>query len=47
MRYKYVILYTYHPDTLYLRERGCEDPWLFFEAKRSPRAKTFVRHCFK
>ena len=21
---------TYHQDTLYLYENGCEDPWLFF-----------------
>jgi hypothetical protein len=27
--------------TVYLREQGCEDPWLFFEAKRGPRAKEF------
>jgi len=32
---------TYHPDTLYLRQQGCEDPWLFFEDKRGPRAKKF------
>jgi len=25
---------NYHPDALYLREQGYEDPWLFFEAKR-------------
>jgi len=30
---------TCHPDSLYLRQQGCEDPWLFFEAKRIPRAK--------
>jgi len=24
--YKFLILDTYHPDTLYLREQGCEDP---------------------
>jgi hypothetical protein len=34
LRYKFSIL-----DSLYLREQGCEDPWLFFEAKRAPRAK--------
>jgi hypothetical protein len=37
--YKYTILNTCHPGTLYLRERECEDPWLFFEAKRGLRAK--------
>jgi hypothetical protein len=34
----------YRPDTLYLREQGCEDPCLFFEAKKGPRAKKFVKH---
>jgi len=24
---KFLILYTHHSDTLYLREPGCEDPW--------------------
>ena len=38
---KHLILDRYHPDTLYLRQQGCEDPWLFFEDKRVPRAKTF------
>jgi hypothetical protein len=30
---------TYHPDTLYLREQGCVDPWLFLEAKRGTASK--------
>jgi hypothetical protein len=34
LRYKFVVLDVYHPYTLHLREQGCEDPWLFFEAKR-------------
>jgi len=42
-RPKFVILYTYHSD-IYLRELGNEDPWLFFEAKRDPRAKQFRKH---
>ena len=37
LRYKFVILGTYHPETL--REQGYEDPWLFSEDKRCPRAK--------
>jgi hypothetical protein len=41
LRYKFLILVTYLPDTLFLREQGCEDPWLFFEDKRSPQAKEF------
>ena len=45
-RYKFVLLDTYHPNILYLREQGCEDPWLFFEAKRGPRAKKFGKHWF-
>ena len=39
MIYKFLIFDTYHPDILYLREQGCEDPWLFFEAKRGLREK--------
>jgi hypothetical protein len=33
LRYKFWILDTYHPDTLYWRKQGYEDPWLFYEAK--------------
>jgi hypothetical protein len=47
LRYNFQILDTYHPDILYLREEGCEDPWLFFEDKRGPRAKTFGKHWSK
>ena len=35
---------TYHPDRLYLREQGCEDPYLFFETKKSRRADNFGKH---
>jgi len=38
MRYKLLILDTNQPDTLYLREQLCEKSWLFFEARRGPRA---------
>jgi hypothetical protein len=34
LRYKFLILVTCHPDTLYSREQGCENMWLFFDAKR-------------
>ena len=44
MRYKILILGTYHPDTLHLVEQGCENPWLFFEAKMGPQAKPFEKH---
>jgi len=33
LKYKYLILDTHLPDILYIREQGCEDPWLFFEQK--------------
>jgi hypothetical protein len=45
LRYKFLILDTCHPDTPYLREQGCEDPSLFFEAKRGPLAQKFREHC--
>jgi len=38
-RYKFLNLDTYHPDTVYLREPGNEDRWLFGGAKRGPRVK--------
>jgi len=34
LRYTFLILDTYYTGTLYLREKGCEDPLLFFEGKR-------------
>jgi len=40
LRYNFKIFYTYLPNTLYLREQGCEDPLLFFEDKRRLRAKS-------
>ena len=39
LRYKVLSLNTYHMQTPYLREQRIEDSWLFFEAKRGPRAK--------
>jgi hypothetical protein len=47
LRYTFVILCTRHPDTIHLREQGCEDPWLFFEAKRDPRAIKFSKDCIR
>jgi hypothetical protein len=47
VRYKFLIFDIYNPDTLYLREQGCADPWLFFEAKRGPRGKMFGEHRYK
>ena len=50
LRYKFLILDAYHPDTLYLLHQRCEDLWLFFEEKRSPRAKlweTLIWHLIK
>jgi hypothetical protein len=41
LRYKFLILITYLPETPYLREQEREDPRLFFEAKRGLRAKMF------
>jgi len=33
---------TSHPNTLYLRQQGWEDTWLFFEAKGGRLAEIFV-----
>jgi len=32
--YMFLISDTCQSDTLYLRDQGCEDPWLLFETKR-------------
>jgi len=36
LSHTFLILRTSQPDNLYSREEGCEDPWLFFEAKKGP-----------
>jgi hypothetical protein len=41
VKYKFLILDTYHPETLYLHEQRCEDPWLSFEDQRVLPAKIF------
>jgi hypothetical protein len=45
LKYKFLILGTQRPDTLYLCEQGCEYTWLFLEAKRGPRATKLGKHC--
>jgi len=40
LRYTVLIFDTYHPDIIYVREQGLEDPWLLFEAKNGPRGKS-------
>ena len=42
-----LILDTYHPDILCLREQSCEDPWLLLEDHRVPPEKEFGKHFFK
>ena len=41
------MLDTCHLGTLYYCQQGCEDLWLFFEAKRGPQAKGFGKQKFK
>jgi hypothetical protein len=43
LRYKFLILDVYHPNP-YLSEQGCEDPWLFVEAKMGLKAEEFGTH---
>jgi len=47
MRYKFVILGTYHPESIYLCQQVCEGLRLFFEAHRVPRGKELGKHCSK
>jgi len=35
------ILDANHPDTLYLCEQGCEDPWLLLEAEKGLRKEVW------
>jgi hypothetical protein len=44
LRYKFLILCTYHLATLYWRDQGCKDPSSYFEARRGPRATKFGKH---
>ena len=30
---------------MYVREKGCEDPWLIFEVKKGPRANMLLIQC--
>jgi hypothetical protein len=36
---------SYHSDSLYVGEKECEDPWLFFEGTRGLRLQTFKKNC--
>ena len=42
--HKCLILCIHRQDTLHVREEGCEDQWLFFEAERSPLANKIRKH---
>ena len=45
LSHRFLILDTCHPGILYLREQVCEDPWLFFEAKKGVREQqSFGKH---
>jgi len=35
-----------HSVTVNLRAQECEDPWLFFEAKRRLTAEKLGKHCY-
>jgi len=34
-------LYIYHTVSRYLRDQGCEDPWLFFRSQKGSASKNF------
>ena len=46
LRYKLLILDTYHPDNLHLHEQGHEDLWLFYKTKRGLQANNFGIHWY-
>ena len=35
LKYKFLMLDSYHLDTVYLREQGSDDSWLFLKPKGS------------
>ena len=41
----FLIVAAYYTDTVHVREQGCEDPSLFFEARRGSQTKMFWKHC--
>jgi len=41
LMYPFLILDTCHQGIVYLCEKGCEELWLFFIAKRGLQAKMF------
>jgi len=43
----FLILCIYRQDTLHVREEECEDHWLFFEAKSSPRANKIRKQWYR
>jgi len=45
--HKFLIFGVCHPGTLYFLEQRGERLWLFFEARRDPRAYKFEKHCIK
>jgi len=47
VRYKCLLLVMYSPDTPYLREQGCENPWCVFEAKRGREHETLRNAALK
>ena len=47
LKHKFWILRNYHQNILYLRQQGCEDSWILFEAKRGPRANKLRNHWSK
>jgi len=42
LSYKFLILVTCYPYSIYLCEQGCEDPWLFFKVKRGLQAQKML-----
>ena len=41
LRYKFLVLHTYDPDILYLRQKGwCHGPWLFSKPQAKNLEKT-------
>jgi hypothetical protein len=46
LRYNFFLFWIPIIRTPYIREQGCEDLWLLFEAETGSRAKQFGQHWY-
>jgi len=47
LRYNFLILDTYHPNTLCLSEQRCGGSVVIFQSQKGSASKSFGKHCRK